>query len=151
MNKQETISKVFCEIMENTVFMFGDEEDKADLAEATGETIKTEIGFNGPIKGSLTIIAPISACQEMAVNLLGVATEDELTSEQPIDAVKEVANIVIGNILTEIAGTEPVFDLTIPEVVASNKEEWDKMIDDDNVIGFDFDDEAILLDLKIID
>ena len=147
MNNNEILSDVFTNIMENTVFMFGDKEDKSNLSKSDGEIIKAEIGFVGPSKGKLILIAPKSSCKEMAVNLLGVMDEDELTPDQPIDAVKEVINITMGNILTEIAGTEPIFDLTIPEVTELNNEEWQVLFDDDTMIGFDFDDETLLLGL----
>ncbi|MHC4872659.1 MAG: chemotaxis protein CheX [Planctomycetota bacterium] len=149
MDNSEMLSDVFSSIMENTVFMFGDSVFPDEIGGPDGDIYKAEISFSGEMSGSLCIVLTEPACVEMAVNLLGAEDESELEDGQPIDALKEVLNITIGNVLTEIAGTKPVFDLTIPEVTKLGKDKWDSILYNENTACFDFDDEPILLQLII--
>ena len=49
--------------------------------------------------------------------MLGADDESGLTTGNLVDALKEILNMVLGNVLTEVYGNEPVFDLDLPQLL----------------------------------
>lgn len=72
-----------------------------------------EITFQGTFSGRLvlTVSGPILAV--VAGNMLG-EDESEITREAQLDALGELANVICGNVLPEIAGDRETFRLTPP-------------------------------------
>lgn len=52
----------------------------------------------------------------LAANLLGIDPQDEDAEAKAKDAVKEFMNIICGQLVTAIHGSNEVFDLTIPQI-----------------------------------
>jgi hypothetical protein len=65
---------------------------------------------------SISITFPEELCLEIAANALGAEPEDDFVKEQAGDAVGEIVNILCGRFLTEVEGTEPVFNLSVPDL-----------------------------------
>jgi len=144
---QETLTTVFSEIIESLAFMFV-EDPEDDTVFTTGtEFVQVQMGFSGPFKGDLTIAVPVDMCPELASNVLGLDPDDELVTHNPYDALKELLNIICGNLLTALAGEEPVFDLTIPEVTLLDKAGWTAFMEKEGTVRFVADDNPVLLRL----
>ena len=45
------------------------------------------------------------------------ATQDSITGDQVQDALKEVINVICGNILPALAGAEAVFNISAPDIL----------------------------------
>jgi len=70
------------------------------------------VRFHGGAEGFLEIRASRGLMIAAAANMLG---DDNLVShEMGVDALGEVANVICGNVLPEIAGAEGVFRLDAP-------------------------------------
>ena len=81
-----------------------------DCSEAQAEA---SVSFRGPFNGRLAVLACDELLSAIVANMLG---EDETATErQQLDALGEIANVVCGNVLPAIAGTEPVFRIGAPE------------------------------------
>ena len=76
-----------------------------------------EIAFKGIFSGRLvlTVSGPILAV--VAGNMLG-EDESEMPREAQLDALGELANVICGNVLPEIAGDRETFALTPPVLLA---------------------------------
>ncbi len=89
------------------------------------------VAFRGPFNGSLLLKLYGGLLPSLAANMLG---EDEAPSEdQQVDALREVANVICGNVLPRIAGAQEVFHLSPPELVGDNapaESETDPLIAD---------------------
>jgi CheY-specific phosphatase CheX len=59
---------------------------------------------------------------EIAVNMLGVDDEDEITPEDQSDALKETINIICGNILPVIGGKQAVFNIGTPMIIPEGED-----------------------------
>ena len=82
--------------------------------ESPGVEIVASVGFRGPFSGRVMVGAARDFLPALAANMLG---EAEVESEvQQLDALAEVANVICGNLLPAIAGTEAVFDFEAPQV-----------------------------------
>ena len=89
-------------------------------AEAGGE--KTDfspeaavaIDFSGPIKGMMLIILRGRILSALTGNMLG--DDAPPTQFQREDALRELANVICGNLLPHLGGSDAVFDIGIPQV-----------------------------------
>ena len=76
-----------------------------------------KVAFTGPECGTLLLSVPTEALEELASNMLGVGPEDPPPdASQQVDALKELLNVVCGNLLPEVAGAEAVFNVGAPEL-----------------------------------
>lgn len=117
MQQQTTVSlmTVFSEVLADLAFMFTDEE--VDGASASGSWLETVITYRGPKSGTLKLRCPKRFAALLASNLLGTDASSSKAENEGEDAVKEFMNIVCGQLVTSLYGTEHVFNLSIPAVV----------------------------------
>lgn len=78
-----------------------------------GRTVCAAVDFTGPFSGSVRIRMGEEAAKALTANVLG----DDVGPECHFDAMKELANVVCGNALPEIAGAEAVFVIGPPYFV----------------------------------
>ncbi|MFP4547989.1 MAG: chemotaxis protein CheX [Fidelibacterota bacterium] len=113
----DVLYRVLEESLENLAFMFAEVIDINDLAMSDTECIKVSMTFTGDLyDGSLKMIVPSNISSELAGNILGIDDTSDEAFELGNDSLKEVLNVICGRVLTEISGTEPLFDLSIPEL-----------------------------------
>lgn len=73
--------------------------------------------FSGPCSGRLTIRVAPQITTTLAMNMLGECDTCSPDDEQPRDALKEVLNMICGNVLTLWFGDDPIFELSPPQLV----------------------------------
>ena len=146
----KSLSKTFCNIIEKLAFMFGEPVDKIDLPASEGqEYVRAEMAYNGPLAGSLAIMMPRDLCPEIAANVLGAERFDSTAAEHANDALKELLNVICGNILTAVAGEEPVFDLSVPSVSTADEIGWDDFLKRPETVAFLIDGTPVLLCFEV--
>ncbi|MGI5817237.1 MAG: chemotaxis protein CheX [Armatimonadota bacterium] len=118
----EQLERTLLEITEATcetlAFMFPTppiEDESNARGDYQGELTHVRVYFAGPFAGSLALSMPRSMLPALAANMLGL-DEQSTTSEQRIDAARELCNVVCGNLLPAVAGREPVFSVSPPEL-----------------------------------
>lgn len=72
------------------------------------------VRFDGHRSGSLAIVIRGALVGTMVANMLG--DDDEVSEQDCIDGVKEVANVICGNALTATMGEDKVFNLAPPAI-----------------------------------
>ena len=77
---------------------------------------KVSAHYKGVFDGELTIICQERFLKLLGMNVLGVECEEDVTSDEEWDALRELANIISGNYLVEAYGAETVFDLPLFEL-----------------------------------
>ncbi|MDD2237994.1 MAG: chemotaxis protein CheX, partial [Kiritimatiellae bacterium] len=75
--------------------------------------LHAEIEFSGPFSGRLSLVASPSFCSLLAANVLGMEPA-ELTVEHAEDALRELVNVICGELLVALAGKAVIFDLSAP-------------------------------------
>jgi CheY-specific phosphatase CheX len=78
------------------------------------------IGFHGPVQGDLVLAIGGGILPLMAANMLGEARVRPSVGLQQ-DALGELANVICGNVLPDIAGTESAFDLDPPRLLPAER------------------------------
>ncbi len=98
---------------ESLVFMLptpelGEEQEGAEVDAAVS------VSFEGPFSGRVEVRVCGGLLSTLAVNMLG---ENETpTLGQQIDALGEIANVVCGNVLPAVAGSDKVFNVLAPQM-----------------------------------
>jgi CheY-specific phosphatase CheX len=75
------------------------------------------VEFTGPTTGKLMVSMSNNLLGELAGNMLGVMDTTETTYDQQVDALKEVANVICGNLLPAVSGNQAVFHMGAPALV----------------------------------
>jgi len=144
-NSQTVIDEIFCKVLEKQAFLFPDKTLAAELPPQSGNILCANIAFHGDIaKGKISFYAPETMCQEIAANFLGIESDSEEAESKAPDALKEMLNMVCGNFLTDFAGEEAVFDLTVPSVAPVSKEDWSAVLSRPDALCYCADDYAIV-------
>ncbi len=107
----DTIMQVVERTCEMLAFMFPmlpDDDPPADEA-----TAAVRVDFSGPVSGYLLVTAPRRMLPALASNMLGLEP-DEIDECAGVDALKELGNVICGNLLPALAGPEPVFRMSPP-------------------------------------
>lgn len=138
----EIIETVVSEVMEQLAFIFADRIDAHELSETIEDPVRVTLGFSGASSGRLELITTKTITRELATNITG---DDEVTPEAAQLTLMEVANIVCGRLLTEIAGTTPVFDLHTPAIEPWSADCWQEAMSDAAVVAFLSDDQPLLV------
>ena len=112
----DALSQVAEETMMSLAFLFLlNDEETADVGDV--EKVVASVDFSGPFAGALFVSAPTALLPELAANMLGFEEEaGEPGPEVQNDALKELLNVICGNLLPEIAGAEAVFKVHAPQV-----------------------------------
>ena len=109
-----TLTTVFSEVLASLAFMFTDGEQHEPPPDTVW--LETKISYYGPFQGTLCFCCTQEFSTLLAANLLGIDAEDERAVTAGEDASKEFMNIVCGQLVTALYGTEPVFNLSIPQL-----------------------------------
>jgi len=104
------------DVISKLAFMFVLQDDESDIPD-NGLEIFTVVSFKGPFSGKLIMSVSERILPEIAANMLGVE-EDETVIEEQYDAVKELINVICGNLLPEIAGKKAIFKVGTPEIIS---------------------------------
>jgi hypothetical protein len=121
---RDVLKQVFVRVLEDYAFLFSDDIEEDVPPSTPGPYLMAGMCFGGPFDGRLVLATPASFAREVAANVLGLDTEDEQAGTSALDALKELLNITCGNLLTALAGEEPVFDLTVPEITPLDDDAW---------------------------
>jgi CheY-specific phosphatase CheX len=145
---KEILESSFVDVLEKFAFMFADSTPPSELAFPQEPFLHATIGFNGPRKGTIHVVATSSFCVQLAANVLGIDLKC-MTPESGADAFKELLNVVCGEVLVRIAGADVVFNLTIPNIVTKPADEWGQLILDPAICGLLVDDMPLLFKMEL--
>jgi len=146
--KNSTLIAVFTDVLEQLAFMFAEPPENETPHLAAGGIVQATMGFKGPFDGTLDLVVPRAMCEELAANVLGLEPDDEMVTHAPFDALKELLNVTCGNLLTALAGEEPIFDLTIPEVALLGDSAWPALRERPETVYYLVDRYPVLLHLE---
>jgi CheY-specific phosphatase CheX len=114
---KEILRRVAEDVMEKLAFLlsFGsDESAQGDMFSAAS------ISFSGSVKGTLIMAISDQILPQLAGNMLGLDDDEESTNEQQQDAVKELINVICGNLLPAISGKQHIFHIEPPHLLSED-------------------------------
>lgn len=110
------LTQVAEQTFEALAFMFPLGEDApADVdADARQTAVVT---FAGPLKGAMAISLGCEMLEPLAANMLGLEPPETPSAEQQRDALRELLNVICGNLLPLIGSPTDVYDVHAPQVL----------------------------------
>lgn len=108
-----TLSAVMVETLEKLAFLFASPLEEPP-AETGAEMPAVRVAFSGPFCGEIELGLSLPVLEELAANMLGADDGSGLSVEERHDALKELANIVCGNLLPAIGGRAVEFNIKSP-------------------------------------
>lgn len=144
---KKALSDAFRNAVEQFAYMFAEPYEIAAPPPSPGPCLMAEMSYVGPISGTLTMVIPESLCPAIAANALGLDPDEDDVTAGAHDAIKELLNITCGQMLTALAGEEPVFDLTIPIISPFDIFDWEEHCAKPNTVIVLVDDEPALVHL----
>jgi chemotaxis protein CheY-P-specific phosphatase CheC len=117
---EKTLSNIAIETFEKLAFLFAFPAEEADPGQPDS-MVTASVSFAGSFSGLLIMKVSAESLPELAANMLGVDEDEETTSDQQHDALKETLNVICGNLLPAIAGNREVFNIGPPEIVAEGE------------------------------
>lgn len=117
---KETLYRVAIEVLEKIAFVFSSREDEREnLGPDSAVTVKVD--FSGLFNGVVVMALSKGILPEITGNMLGIDDSEETSVEQQHDAIKELINVICGNLLPAVAGKNMVFNVDTPEIVAGGQ------------------------------
>lgn len=112
---QPDLGTIVGDVLGDLAFMVGDE----GCAEtpAGSAWLECSVSYRGPISGGLRCWCTLDFANQLVANLLGMEISDGGGSAETFDALRELMNVVCGQVVTAWHGADAVFDLSIPVVV----------------------------------
>jgi len=103
-------------VLENAAFVFVD-EDIGNTDISGYSFIGGKINFDGKYCGNVSIWMASETIDSIARNLLSIDDDDKVSVKQRDDALKEMLNMITGNLLTSLYDEQLVFNLDIPQLL----------------------------------
>jgi hypothetical protein len=117
---EQTLTEVMEETFISMAFMLPVEEAAADEDQGASRLYAT-ITFSGPFSGSLFLSIPHCMMPVLAANILGSEPNSPVPVNEQQDALKEVLNVICGNLLPKISAPREVFDVHQPRIVSEEE------------------------------
>jgi CheY-specific phosphatase CheX len=97
------------EVFEKMLFV----EVKEGTSVGTNSEVMGSIAFNGAFNGSLVMECSTTLAKELTLSLLGI-DETEITEEKIQDNIKELVNMICGNMFCKLDENKSLVRLDIP-------------------------------------
>jgi CheY-specific phosphatase CheX len=146
---QENLFEVLEHVLEQFAFAFCEIVDKDKVSDIPQEMIHSSLSFKGPYSGEIALVLSLDLCIELAGNVLGMDPGDEGVEDYGQDSLKELLNVLIGNLLTELYGEDAFFDFATPHNKCLDKDAWDALVADPSSLTMTIEDAPALLYFKI--
>ena len=120
---EKALYRVAEEVLASLAFMLPvpPEETSQQGDEQRGRSWAASVGFTGHANGSMMLAAWEEMLPQLAANMLGLPEGGpEPTSDQQQDALMELANVICGNLLTEVWGLEAACTLNPPRLLGQD-------------------------------
>lgn len=110
------------EVMGKLAFMFSYPDDEpAEEIDAPEAAVIASVSFKGIFDGKLEMLVSPGILPELAGNMLGIDDSETVTEEDQYDAIKELVNVICGNLLPELAGKQAIFKVGVPHICEENR------------------------------
>lgn len=148
-NHKIMLSEVFRDVLMRFAFMFGEECSKDEFPLENVSCFHAKVSFTGNGLGSIGILAHEDLCVEMSANVLGTDVNENCCSEDAVDTLEELSNVLCGQFLTSAFGDKAIFNLTPPFVSVADTLEWTESLNKDESIAFMVEDYPALVYLEM--
>jgi len=145
---RKVLYEVCFSVFEQLAFMFGEEFEEDDMEISADKFLRATMEFNGPEKGTVALVIPITITSLMAANILGLEDDQPIEDETAVDALKELLNTITGRLMTSLFGEEVVIDLSIPQTEELNYAEWEALFESNEYLVVSIEENPVLITVQ---
>jgi hypothetical protein len=151
-SRRELLRNAIGNAFQEMGFMFIDDPEESNC-HVYPETSYYQVSMNykGPENGQLSLAVPTGLARELAGNILGEMDDDCLSAELCEDGLKEVLNVICGEVVADLYGKHEVVNLTIPTITEMDSTMIEKQQTDSGMMTLSVEQEVILSGLKQLD
>jgi len=113
------LSDVVVDTLEKLAFLFAAPLE-GPAPEETRELATVRVRFSGPICGGMQLSLSRPVLAELAGNMLGADDASALSPDEQHDALRELVNVICGNLLPLIGGNNAEFHIQTPFIPAGD-------------------------------
>jgi len=146
---RDVFKEVIIEVLEKFAFLFADADEQRESPGAVNEFFHVIMSFSGPAHGIVSLTAPEGLCRELAANVLGIESA-AVTAAALEDAMKELVNIICGNLTVALFGDQVICFLTIPAIYRVDRTKWHELAADPSAVHLGVDDTPLLANLVVV-
>ena len=118
------LAEVTIDTLEKLAFLFASPvEAPPEVEESNLATVRVE--FTGAFAGGMEMSLSGPVLSELAANMLGAMEGEALTPDEQQDALKELVNVICGNLLPAIGGDNAEFNIHAPQAVPKDRPAWE--------------------------
>ena len=123
----------------------------AEAFDASQDFYEARATCEGVFTGWLVVLCQQEFLNTLTVNVLGLDGEDEIRESDRLDALRELANIICGNFMTEAYGADTPFTLPCFSVRNVNYAEIEgKLLDQTSGVALLADDHPLLVTFDLV-
>lgn len=120
----QVLDETFCTVCEQFTLMLADAS-----AQECGDLdmrgwVQAKLSFRGRYSGTLTAAAPKQLVRQFAASALGVEVGDPVAAGSAPEALKELANLTCGRMMTALAGEAAIIELSAPVLTGFAASDW---------------------------
>ena len=112
------LTDVVVDTLEKLAFLFAAPLE-GPAPEDTQELATVRVRFSGPLSGGMQLSLSQPVLSELAGNMLGADDGAALTTDEQHDALRELINVICGNLLPLIGGNSAEFNIQTPFIPAA--------------------------------
>ena len=148
-NVRAAFLEVLSGVLERFAFMFVESADECGAeGDVKGAYLYAVITFTGRTQGAISLAAPDDLCREMAANVLGMDPSETVETAGE-DALKELVNIICGELTVALYGNEDVFNLTVPNLYRVDRSKWRELGADSDSVKLSLEGKPLVANLMI--
>jgi CheY-specific phosphatase CheX len=118
------LTAVTTDTLKRLAFIFASPAESAPaVEESPSETVRVD--FSGAFTGGLELSLSVPVLAELAANMLGADEGERLSADDQRDALKELVNVVCGNLLPALAGRAQEFNIGTPYPATADEPGWE--------------------------
>jgi CheY-specific phosphatase CheX len=114
----EILTGVVADTLEKLAFLFAVPLE-GPVPEDTRELATVRVRFSGPLCGGMQLSLSRPVLAELAGNMLGADDGSALSADEQHDALRELINVICGNLLPLIGGSSAEFNIQPPAVLTA--------------------------------
>ncbi len=123
---QDLIIRTIGRVLADAAYLFTDVLDRIDDSAEIRNPIGVSLRFRGTPSGVGTLWVDAGLAQAATANMRGLDQAPASDDPRTLDTVRELLNILLGNLLTQLYGDTAVFELDVPQGLPRSALEEDR-------------------------
>ncbi len=148
-DNQTSLASTVEELLESMAFLFLDPAELDEFDGYEGAMSHARVTFRGDLQGALQVFMDDSKATELAANMLGEDSPEEVTDEQRADALKELANVLCGHAITVEAGDMVSCEISSPSAGSAPVAEVFQAADSAHALIFNCDETPLVVVFEV--